>query len=213
MEGARKRMVREAARSLATVGLQRTSFNEVLKASRAPRGSLYHHFPGGKDELVLDALEAAGDFAMQSLGDGAGRSAVETTRAFIDLWRRILMASNFGSGCAVAAVTVAADTPNLLKRSASVFQRWRTQLASLLAAGGIPGARAPALAAMLISACEGAVILARAERSLDPFEAVATELLSAIREIQTSSARLKPSDDIASSVMDGSDRVDRRPGS
>lgn len=178
-------MVREAARSLATQGLQRTSFTEVLKAANAPRGSLYHHFPGGKDELVLDALEAAGEFALRNLGDGAGRSAVEAARAFIDLWRGVLVASDFGSGCAIAAVTVAADTPALLRRSASIFQSWRSRIGSLLAEGGIDEARAKALAAMLIAACEGAVILSRAEQSLDPFDLVASELLAAVAGART----------------------------
>jgi AcrR family transcriptional regulator len=177
-------MVRVAARSLATQGLQRTSFTEVLKAAKAPRGSLYHHFPGGKDELVLAAIEAAGAFALQGLDDSSGRPAVETARMFIDLWRRVLVGSDFGSGCAIAAVTVAAETPELLDRTAKIFQSWRSRMASQFAAGGVNKARAPALAATLISACEGAVILSRAERSLEPFDAVAAELLSTISASQ-----------------------------
>jgi len=188
MDSVRQRMVREAARALATLGLQRTSFTEVLKAANAPRGSLYHHFPGGKDELVLAAIDAAGAFALQGMGDSAGRPAVETARAFIELWRRILIGSDFGSGCAIAAVTVAAETPELLDRTAKLFQSWRARLASRLAAGGVSEARAPALAAMLISACEGAVILARAERSLEPFDAVAAELLGVIAASQAEGA-------------------------
>ena len=184
MDNVRQRMVREAALSLASQGLQRTSFSEVLKASGAPRGSLYHHFPGGKDELVLEALEAAGDFAMRGLGEGAGRSAAEVASGFIALWRQVLLRSDFGSGCAVAAVTVAAETPALRIRAAGVFQTWRLRIASLLEGGGVCAGRAPALAAMLISACEGAVILARAERSLAPFDDVANELVAVIAAAQ-----------------------------
>ncbi len=63
-DGVKQRMIREAALALARKGLQRASFSEVLEASGAPRGSLYHHFPGGKGELVLDGArrrERAGD--------------------------------------------------------------------------------------------------------------------------------------------------------
>jgi TetR/AcrR family transcriptional regulator, lmrAB and yxaGH operons repressor len=180
VDNVKQRMVQKAALSLATKGLQRTSFSEVLKASSAPRGSLYHHFPGGKDELVLDALQLAGEWAMQSLGLSAGRPAPDIARAFIDLWRFLLTRSDFGSGCAVAAVTVAAETPALLDRSAAVFQGWRSRIAALLAEGGIPGDRAQTLATTLIAGCEGAVILARAERSLVPFDVVATELIAAV---------------------------------
>jgi len=173
-------MVRQTALSLAANGLQRTSFSEVLKASGAPRGSLYHHFPGGKDELVLDALDLVGDSAFQTLRKMAERPAVEIAQAFVELWRRVLAHSNFSSGCAVVAVTVAAETPALLNRAAAIFRLWQTDLAYLLTAGGVPGDRAAGLAAMLISGCEGAVILSRAEQSMAPFELVATELVVAV---------------------------------
>jgi TetR/AcrR family transcriptional regulator, lmrAB and yxaGH operons repressor len=184
LDDVKTRMVQKAALSLAAKGLQRTSFSEVLKASGAPRGSLYHHFPGGKDELVLDALDLAGDWAMKVLSDLAGRPATEVAQGFIDLWRRVLAGSHFGSGCAIAAVTIAAETPELLNRAATVFRTWVSHIGALLARGGIPRDRAPALATMLISACEGAVILSRAEQSFGPLDLVAAELIAAVAAAQ-----------------------------
>src|SRR5271154_6965956 len=109
----KQRMIARTAVLLAKKGLQGTSFSEVLEASGAPRGSLYHHFPGGKDELVLAALGAAGDQAMAVLDSLAGQPATEVAQTFIALWRMVLAKSDFAAGCAVVAVTVAADSAAL----------------------------------------------------------------------------------------------------
>jgi TetR/AcrR family transcriptional regulator, lmrAB and yxaGH operons repressor len=185
----RGQMIARTAGLLARKGLQGASLSEVLQASGAPRGSLYHHFPGGKDELVLAAVNAAGAYALAVLDSLEGRPAVEVAERFVALWRSVLAASDFSAGCAVAAVTVAANAPALLDKTADVFRQWRTRLGALLAAGGVDPKRAGALAATLISACEGAVILARAERSFEPFDLVAAEQLAAIRAAMTGAAR------------------------
>lgn len=174
-------MIERTAILLAKKGLQGASFTEILAASGAPRGSLYHHFPGGKDELVLAAIGVAGARALNALAPLAGQPATDIAQTFFGLWRAVLERSGFTAGCAVAAVTVAAETPALLDRAADVFRGWRMQLVDLLTQGGIPADQAPTLAATMISATEGAVILARAERSLDVFELVAAGQLAAVR--------------------------------
>jgi TetR/AcrR family transcriptional repressor of lmrAB and yxaGH operons len=178
----RQRMIERTAVLLAKKGLQGTSFSEVLEASGAPRGSLYHYFPGGKNELVLEAVAFAGARAIGVLDGLTGKPAGEVAEAFFALWRWVLSASDFNAGCAVAAVTVAAEEPALLARAAEVFRAWRTQLAGLLEAGGIPAGHAPALAATLVSAAEGAVILARAEHAFEPFDLVAAEMLARVAD-------------------------------
>jgi TetR/AcrR family transcriptional regulator, lmrAB and yxaGH operons repressor len=180
-DGVKQRMIREAALALARKGLQRASFAEVLEASGAPRGSLYHHFPGGKAELVLDALAAASKRVTQALDAAAGKPASEVAEAFFAIWRNVLALTDFGAGCAVAAVTVAAETPAQIDSVAAIFRAWRDQLAALLAAGGVGESQARALAATLVSAAEGAVVLARAERAFEPFDLVAAELVAAVR--------------------------------
>jgi TetR/AcrR family transcriptional regulator, lmrAB and yxaGH operons repressor len=177
-DSVKARMIRETARALASKGLQRSSFSEILEASGAPRGSLYHHFPGGKTELVLKAVAAAGEHALAGLASLEGRRASEVAAGFIDLWRQVLLASDFGAGCAVLAVTVAADAPEERAAAAAVFGSWRAHLSRALARGGVAETSAPALAAAILAACEGAVALARAERSLAPFELVATQLVA-----------------------------------
>jgi AcrR family transcriptional regulator len=179
-ENVKQRMIVQAALSLASKGLQRTSFSEVLEASGAPRGSLYHHFPGGKDELVLAALDVAGAWAMQQLEAAPATTAREVAEAFLDLWRGVLARSDFAAGCAVAAVTVAAETPDLVARAAAIFRDWRARVAAQFVRVGVDEARAAQRATLLIAACEGAVLLARAEKSMEPFERAADMLLQVI---------------------------------
>lgn len=182
----KQKMIERTAVLLAKKGLQGTSFSEVLEASGAPRGSLYHHFPGGKEELVLAAIGLAGDRALALLDQLRGESADKVAATFLAMWRSVLERSDFSAGCAVAAVTVAADSPDLVQRVSQIFRDWRGKLAELFAAGGIAHDRSAALAATLISASEGAVILARAERNFEPFDLVAREEILRIRDAMRS---------------------------
>lgn len=181
-EGVRQQMAKSAAVLLARHGLQATSFTQVLKASGAPRGSLYHHFPGGKDDLVLAALDAADGRAASVLDGLDGQPADVVAERFISLWRAVLTRSELAAGCSLLAVTVATDSEPLLDKTGAIFAAWTVRIAGLLAEGGVPEAQSTALATTLIAACEGGVVLARAARSMDPYEAVAAVQLATIRD-------------------------------
>ena len=88
----------------------------------------------------------------------------------------MLLRSDFRAGCAVVAVTVSADVPELIERAAAIFRSWRERLAAALEAAGLEAERARAIAVTIIAACEGATVLCRAEHSLEPLEAVAGQL-------------------------------------
>jgi len=92
----------------------------------------------------------------------------------------VLEVSDFGAGCSVLAVTVAADSPPLLTAAGDIFRAWRARLAELLERGGIAAGAAPALATLVIASSEGAVVLSRAERSFAPFDEVAAQLRVAV---------------------------------
>jgi AcrR family transcriptional regulator len=176
-------MIDGAIRLLAKQGLQATSFSEVLALTGAPRGSVYHHFPEGKDQLVSAAVDRAGAHALHALDGKQGVSAEEVTTVFLALWRELLVRSDCGAGCAVLAVTVATDSQELLQHAGAVFRAWRGQLAALFEQGGLTEKEASQFAAILVAASEGAVVLSRAEQSLEPFDLVADQLLEQIRTL------------------------------
>jgi TetR/AcrR family transcriptional repressor of lmrAB and yxaGH operons len=188
VRGTRERMVASAVDLLARRGLQATSFSEVLEHSGAPRGSVYHHFPGGKDQMIDSALDAAGSRAIELIERKAGAPAEEVSAWFLHIWREVLIRGKFEAGCAVLAVAVAADSPELLDHTARVFRTWRKRLAELLEQGGLSSVDASRFAAVLVASSEGAVVMARAEQSLEPFDLVAEQLLAQVRELSGDAA-------------------------
>jgi TetR/AcrR family transcriptional repressor of lmrAB and yxaGH operons len=173
---ARERMVESAVVLLAKRGFQGASFTEVLAHSKAPRGSIYHHFPDGKEQLIAAAIDYAGARAVLLLDALSGRRPVEVVDAFMAMWRAVLERSGFTAGCSVLAVTVSADSGVLLERAGEVFRSWQARLAELLRAGGLAAEDADGLATMMIAASEGAVVLARAQQSLAPLDTVHRQL-------------------------------------
>lgn len=180
----RKGMVEGAMALLARRGLHATSFSEVLAATGAPRGSLYHHFPGGKDQLVAAAVDRAGAVLADALEPVAGSPAEAVVERFLAIWRAVLTRSQCEAGCAVLAVTVATDSAELLSHATAVFRAWRERLGDLLRQGGLPADEARRFAMVLIASAEGAVVLSRADQSLEPFEAVAAQLREQVRRLQ-----------------------------
>ncbi len=176
----RDRMVEGAMALLARRGLHATSFSEVLSATGAPRGSLYHHFPAGKDQLVAAAVDRAGGLLVDALERCAGADASAVVRQFLAIWRAVLARSGCEAGCAVLAVTVATDSGELLSHATAVFRAWRERLADLLEQGGLPAVPARRFAMVLIASAEGAVVLSRADHGIEPFEAVAQHLLDEV---------------------------------
>jgi len=173
----RDRMIAGAGRLLAQHGLQATSFSTVLAATGAPRGSIYHHFPGGKDELIIAAIGATEQHVVGLLDFPPGTAVRQVVESFLGAWRLLLAAGDFHVGCALVAVTVAAETDDVRDRVAQAFGTWRTALAKALHRAGMDATVADATAALLLSACEGAVVMSRAERDLRTFDAVAASLL------------------------------------
>jgi TetR/AcrR family transcriptional repressor of lmrAB and yxaGH operons len=176
-EGARDRMVDSAVKLLAMQGFQGTSFSSVLDDSGAPRGSIYHHFPGGKDELVLAAIERSGNRAAAIVDGFRGRPADEIVRAFVALWRGVLTISDFRAGCSVLGATVSASEPAIVDRAEEVFRSWESKLADVFETASIERSVAEDLGTLLIASCEGAVVICRAERSFTPLDRVERSLL------------------------------------
>src|SRR5882762_1881255 len=90
----RERMVLAAAALLREKGLAGTSFSEVIERSGAPRGSIYHHFPEGKDALTAEAIALVGDRVLAFLRPGEGDTPRRVVQRFVDAWRVVLEKSD-----------------------------------------------------------------------------------------------------------------------
>lgn len=179
----RDRMIAAALRLLATHGLQGASLAEVLELAGAPRGSVYHHFPGGKDELVGEALARAGVRSIEILDGLDGESPAAVAERFFASWRELLTRSNYRAGCSVAAVTIATDSPDLRELSGSIFESWRARLADLFTQGGLAPAAADAQSVALIAASEGAVVMCRAAARIEPLDVVAKVTIDQLKAL------------------------------
>ena len=171
-------MVYSAAALIQRRGLSRTSFSEVVADSGAPRGSIYHHCPEGKDQLAADAIGWTLQRVMAHQRRCAARTPLGVLDCFIDVWRQTVVDSGATAGCVVAGVAVDTmpDATELMAQVRSAFDTWVSFLADQLHAAGLPKPRARPLAVAALAAMEGALILCRAERSVQPLETVAAEL-------------------------------------
>lgn len=189
MNGPRERMVESAARLLAERGYEATSVMDVIEGARAPRGSIYHHFPGGKDQLIGEAIRWQSDRAVALLDTLAGRSAPDVVDGFVQLWRTLLTRTTFSVGCSLVGVTVSGSNREQRGDAGAAFQRWISRLGQLLVDGGIPADRAEGAAIMVIAGTEGAVVMARALRSLGPLDTVGHQLRSLAEELMSRPAK------------------------
>ncbi|MGI9019841.1 MAG: TetR/AcrR family transcriptional regulator [Solirubrobacterales bacterium] len=181
----RGRMVRGAAQLLRERGYSGMGFREVIGLTGAPRGSIYHHFPGGKAQLATEAVRYAGgiatDVLRRSLDEG---DPVAALRAFVELWRADFERSGGRAGCPVLAVAAEAhdNAPELQDAAADEFGRWQAAFASSLQRAGVSPARSSRLAVLVVSAVEGAIVLSRANRDPQPLLDVAQELEGTLRD-------------------------------
>jgi TetR/AcrR family transcriptional repressor of lmrAB and yxaGH operons len=160
-------------------GYAATGLNEIVARSGAPRGSLYFHFPGGKQELALAAMERTGEQLRGAIGALMSRpgGAAESLARLIDVLAAGLAASGYRDGCPIATVTLEeAGTEPVRLTAERVFSTWLSELEAALVADGMEPAAAERRAVMVLAAIEGALVLARSGRDVGPLEAVRDEL-------------------------------------
>jgi AcrR family transcriptional regulator len=179
----RDKMVVSTALLLREHGLTGTSVRDVIEHSGAPRGSIYHHFPDGKVQLVEEAVEFAGDAITAAINQlsSEGGDPVEAIHLFVNVMRHVLVSSDFRAGCPVVAVAAesspdADEQARLSETTARVFADWTEALTAAVESQGVAPERAKSLATLLIASIEGAVVMCRAQRSTGPLDDVETEL-------------------------------------
>jgi TetR/AcrR family transcriptional regulator, lmrAB and yxaGH operons repressor len=174
----RRRMVQSAASLISSKGVSATSFSDVVADSGAPRGSIYHHFPGGKDQLATEAVRWTSDRVVAFLRAGTEITPQAVLARFIQLWRQVVVTSNAASGCVVAGVALDTGVDDgLMGAARDTFRSWEAVLAEQLERAGVPAGRARGIAIASLAGMEGALILCRAEGSVQPLDDVAKELM------------------------------------
>lgn len=181
MRSARERMVISAALLIRERGAHATAISDVLQHSGAPRGSAYHYFPGGRTQLLCEAVDYAGDH-VGAVIDRAD-SGLDLLDTLMDKYRRQLLDSDFRAGCPIVAVSVESgdeqDRERMLpvvERAAAAFERWTSQMAHRLISDGIPAEQARELSVLITSALEGAIVLARVRRDVAPLDLIHRQL-------------------------------------
>jgi AcrR family transcriptional regulator len=173
-------MVTSAALLLREEGVARTGFRDVVAHSGAPRGSIAHHFPGGKRQLVREAVRYAGGLASYAMRNRADTPA-EIVALIFGLYRRALFDTEFAAGCPVGAVAQEAyGDPELRAEVRAVFDEWRAVLHESLTRAGRDAGQADELADMAIASMQGAIMLSRVDGTTDALDRVERQLLRSL---------------------------------
>jgi AcrR family transcriptional regulator len=159
-------------------GIADTSVRDIVEHSGAPRGSVYHHFPGGKEQLAAEATERAGSFIALLLSTLEERPPEEAIASFVGYWTASMIRNEFRDGCPAAAAALSDEAPAAREAAATAFSKWEEILTSALVARGRAPEDAAPLATLSIAAIEGALILSRAQQSDQPLARVGQQLRS-----------------------------------
>ena len=171
------RMIDAGGELLSLRGYGRVTMVEVIDHAGAPRGSIYYHFPGGKEELAIKVAAKVGEDTVRLVDYAAERT--DSPEAFLLLliqWhRRRLEKSDFALGCPLAGILANACTESGALRTAvaEVLSSWTTAVVQGLTIKGTPADVARRAAATFVGGVEGAIIMARASRSAAPFDVLA----------------------------------------
>jgi TetR/AcrR family transcriptional repressor of lmrAB and yxaGH operons len=181
----RERLLDAAVDLLQRQGYHGTGLNELLERSEAPRGSLYHYFPGGKEQIGAEAISRAGDQVAAAVAHllRTNPSVPDAVEALAGLLAAGLEASDFERGCPVAT-TALEVTPRSEPIRAAVqasFDRWLALVRERLEATGFEREEAGRRADLTIAALEGALVLARARQNADVLRDAGRQLRPLLR--------------------------------
>lgn len=171
--------------ALRSKGYHGVGLSELLAKAQAPKGVLYHHFPGGKSELAVAAI----DSVIHQLTAGLQRLMVrdpDPARAlatWMDNAQKVLAGSGFAEGCPLATIALESTPDDTQVRTALAqgFAAIRQHLAARLHGAGITERRAAQLSALIVSAYEGALVQARVAGQVDAMRDTTDALVELVR--------------------------------
>lgn len=174
-------MVISAALLIRERGAHPTAIADVLEHSGAPRGSAYHYFPGGRTQLLCEAIDYAGEYIAAKIAKA--ESGVDALDELFADYRKQLLKTGFRAGCPVVAVSVEAGDPDkpdaatpVIERAAAAFSTWTDLIAARLISDGVSKERAAELAMLTTTSFEGAIVVSRASRNIKALDLVHDQL-------------------------------------
>lgn len=170
----RNRLISTTGRLLRRQGYAATGLNQVMAEAKAPKGSMYFHFPGGKEELAAAAVERFAERLTASMTTTLARSTVAgAVDQFFANYISHMTETSFRDGCAVATVALdeAGSHQLLADAAARALTGWVDLLSAAFASEGHDEVTAHNRATLVIAAIEGTIVMAKGEHSIEPFEA------------------------------------------
>lgn len=192
MAETRDRIITATGELFRRQGYNGTALKQVVEASGAPFGSLYHHFPGGKEELGEAVIATSGRTyreLFEAIYDAAPDPATAVTD-FFDGAAEVLEQTGYVDACPIGTVAleVASTNDRLRRATDEVFRSWVDAAAGRLAAAGIAPDEADALATTLVAGIEGGFMLSRAARSPEPLRTTGRALRTLVEHARASAA-------------------------
>jgi TetR/AcrR family transcriptional repressor of lmrAB and yxaGH operons len=165
-------------------GYHATGLNQIVTEGRAPKGSLYFHFPGGKEQLAVEAVAAGGAELSTRMAQVVARSssAGDAVVALGRFFAMRLIESDYTAGCPVATIALEASTNGEIRTACKgAYGEWLGGLTALLGRHGVPSPESHAQ--VVLSAVEGALLLARVRRDASVVTDVTNRLATMLEKL------------------------------
>ena len=173
----KERILDTAAELFRRYGYNGTGLKQIVGDANSQLGSLYHFFPGGKDELTEQALRRSGEM-YRELVEAVYEGSDDIVRGAADVYRgagAVLKETDYADACPIATVAleVASSNDHLRRVTAEIFESWIAVATEQLTEGGLSAAKAREMAIVLIALLEGSFVLSRAMKTTEALDAAA----------------------------------------
>ena len=179
------RIIDSSAELFRRQGYTGTGVKQIVEAANAPFGSIYHFFPGGKEQLAAETIRSSGQLYIQLFATIAARApdVITAVREFFSGAAETLRETDYADACPIATVAleVASTSEPLREATAEVFDSWIVGATEYFAAADIARHTARALAFTMLSLLEGAFIFCRAMRTTEPLQIAGASAVAAIQ--------------------------------
>ncbi len=180
------RIVERSAELFRRQGFTGTGVKQIAAEASAPFGSLYHFFPGGKQQLGEEAIRWSGALYGRLIDAffGPGTDPVSATREFFAAAAATLQETGYADACPIATVALEVSSTNepMRQACADVFNSWVDAATERLVDSGLPRKRSRSLAVSMLALLEGAFVLARALRSTEPLHIAGAAATALVRD-------------------------------